>query len=392
MRILSFGHIPSWAGGRQESGLANVIYQLAKYMSQCDNTVVTLAATDVFVSSIMHDKLHVVGWNKGSLIAFALKHLLLSIRWMIQVIYYKIKFGSVVSVLGFFFKGLHLYKSIRLCNPEVVHLHGPNACIYDKIIPKNINVVVTMHGLIGLDKTIKNQSILYRMEKDICKSKRYSMIGFIAEKLIADFTELYGTINSPTKVLLNAYDAKSFYYIEPKQHNGLILATIASLSENKGQERVVEAISRSGIDCKYICVGGDSANYEKKIKDIALSLNVHWEYQGKKSPSEIREILSKVDYMILPSSTEGFGLVYLEAIACGVPVILPKHLPIVNEKGIIQMGINSLLLNDSSVDSIADLLPNLCNYQFNRKMIADSIVSYSWTNIAKEYVECFKKL
>lgn len=392
MRLLSFGHIPSWAGGCQESGLANVIYQLAKYMSQCDNTVVTLAATDVFVPSIMHDKLHVVGWNKGSLIAYALKHFLFSIKWMIQVLYYKIKFGPVVSVLGFFFKGLHLYKSIRLCNPDVVHLHGPNACVYDKIIPKNINVVVTMHGLIGVDKTIKNQSILYRMEKEICKSNRYGMIGFIADKLIFDFSSLYGNIVSPAKVILNAYDAQSFYYIEPQTHEGLVIATVASLSENKGQERVVEAIHKSGINCRYICIGADSTNYENIINDKAFALNIDWEYLGKKSPFEIRELLSSVDYMILPSSTEGFGLVFLEAMACGVPVILPEHLPIVKEKGIIQPGINALLIEDSSVESIAKLLPDLFDYKFDHKKVSESIVGYSWENIAREYVKCFKKL
>ena len=49
MRIMSFGHIPSWAGGKQESGLANVIYQLAKHGSEIPEAEVTLAATDCFV-------------------------------------------------------------------------------------------------------------------------------------------------------------------------------------------------------------------------------------------------------------------------------------------------------------------------------------------------------
>ena len=392
MRILSFGHIPSWAGGRQESGLGNVIYQLAKYMSKCERVKVTLAATDVFAPSIMHDDLHIIGWTKAILIKYALRHPFISLKWMIYVLYSKIKYGPIVDILGFFFKGIHLHRSIALCNPDVVHLHGPNACVYKAIISEGIKIVVTMHGLIGLDSTIANQSYLYKMEYEICKSNHYSMIGFIAQKLISEFKSLYGTINSPAKVFLNAYDSSVFNYIEPKEHDGLVLATVASLSENKGQERVLEAISKSKVCCQYICIGGDSSAYEKNINEKISSLDVSWEYVGKKSPAEIRELLSNVDYMILPSSTEGFGLVYLEAIACGVPVILPKHLPIVEEKGIIQPGVNSLLLKDSSVDAIAELLPNLANYQFDSRKVAESIVDYSWENIAKEYVECFRKL
>ena len=91
------------------------------------------------------------------------------------------------DILGFFFKGIHLHRSIALCNPDVVHLHGPNACVYKAIISEGIKIVVTMHGLIGLDSTIANQSYLYKMEYEICKSNHYSMIGFIAQKLISEF-------------------------------------------------------------------------------------------------------------------------------------------------------------------------------------------------------------
>lgn len=41
MKVLSFGHIPAWAGGRQSSGLANVIYQLAKNMADCNDVELT---------------------------------------------------------------------------------------------------------------------------------------------------------------------------------------------------------------------------------------------------------------------------------------------------------------------------------------------------------------
>ena len=96
--------------------------------------------------------------------------------------------------------------------------------------------------------------------------------------------------------------------------------------------------------------------------------------------------------MILPSSSEGFGLVYLESIACGVPVILPKNLPIVQEKGIIQPGVNAVLLESSSADSIAEILPKLKDLKFDHRKVAESIVDYSWDNIAKRYVESIKEI
>ena len=63
MNILSFGYIPSSVGGRQSSGLANVIYQLAYNCAQQDDVNMTLAATDVFVPIIHKDNLTIMGWT-----------------------------------------------------------------------------------------------------------------------------------------------------------------------------------------------------------------------------------------------------------------------------------------------------------------------------------------
>lgn len=392
MKILSFGHIPSWAGGRQESGLANVIYQLASHMAACDDVQMSMAATDVFVPELMHDNLRILGWTKGLLVKYSLTHPLTATSWLLIVINAKLKFGPVVSIPGFFFKGLHLHRAIHLEKPQVVHLHGMSACVYGKIVPRQVKIVLTMHGIIGVDATIPNQPNLKKMEREVCYSHRYSMMVFIAKKLISDFRSIYGTVNSRCEAILNAYDAKAFHYIESVVHEGITLATVASLSENKGQERVVEAIAKSGVGCRYFCIGGDSEGYDEKISVIASKARGKWEYLGKKTPAEIRTLLAEADYMILPSSTEGFGLVYLEAIACGVPVILPKHLPIVQEKSIIQPGVNALLLEDSSVVAIAALLLKLKDCYFDHRKVAQSIVNYSWENIAKQYVESFKRM
>lgn len=391
MRILSFGHIPSWVGGRQDSGLANVIYQIAKNMSNSENVDMSLAATDVFIPKKRDGDLTIYGWTKGILVSYALSHIFLSLCWICQILIAKIKYGKIISIWGYFFKGLHLFRIINLTNPEAVHLHSMTACVYVKIIPRNIRVITTMHGIIGNDTTIPDQKYLFKMERDVCKSDRYYIIVFIAQDLIQQFKSIYGSINSPCKVILNAYDSNEFYYVNPRPHTCLTLATIASFSENKGQKRVIKAISQSGIKAKYICIGDSSSpKKEKEYINEAVENGVDFEYKGKKKPFEIRELLASVDYMILPSSTEGFGLVYLEAIACGVPVILPHHLPIVKETGIIKPMVNSVILDDSSVDSIVKILPHLNEYSFDHKDVANSIVEYSWENIAKEYIESFE--
>ena len=392
MKVLSFGHIPTWAGGRQESGLANVIYQLAKNMADCDGVEMSMAATDVFIPLKQDGKLAIYGWTKYMLIKYGLKHPFVSFKWFLSVLNAKLKFGAVISIPGFFFKGLHLVRTISIVKPDAIHLHGMTACVYDKIVPTAVKIVVTMHGIIGNDRSIPNQEYLSRMERLICHSKRYSLICFIADKLISDFKEIYGCINTSYKAILNAYDNKAFYYTEHVKQPKLTLATIASLRENKGQMRVLQAIAASRFDIKYICIGAGTDKLIAQNKKFAVEHQIDYEYVGKKTPTEIREILSKTDYMILPSSTEGFGIAYLEAIACGVPVVLPKYLPIVQQDGIIQPTRNSILLEDCSTEAIVKALSTLLNMNFNRKLVSESIINCSWIGIAKQYVESFKSI
>ena len=84
MRILSFGHLPTWAGGRQESGLANVIYQLAKHGSEIPDNEVFLAATDYYKSIRKDGRLTILGWTKIMLMVYILTRP--NIPWKVTII------------------------------------------------------------------------------------------------------------------------------------------------------------------------------------------------------------------------------------------------------------------------------------------------------------------
>ena len=96
--------------------------------------------------------------------------------------------------------------------------------------------------------------------------------------------------------------------------------------------------------------------------------------------------------MILPSSSEGFGMVFIESIACGTPVILPKILPLANEPNILCKK-NSILLDGSEVDSITNCLVNLPDKNnYDEGEVSKTVDHLSWISIAGQYREIFRSI
>ena len=389
MKVLSFGHIPISVGGRQSSGLANVIYQLAYNGANVNGIDMTLAATDVFQPELKRDNLTILGWTKGILVKHAIKHPLKTITIISHTIANKHKYSPLVSFPGLLMKSIFIDYAICKTRPDVIHLHGAHSVFYNNLIPRGVKLVVTLHGNVGCDKNLPNVETHAKVEADLCQSEMIDALCTISSTIPLLLKNQYGGIKAPVHVILNAYDNSVFKYIEPLHHKELTLCTVASYSKLKGQERVIDALIQSKVDCKYVCIGHisdtDKTYLEQKARDI------DFEWLGVKKPSEIRKILAGCDYMILPSSTEGFGLVYLEAIACGVPVIIPKHLPLALEGDILNDR-NSIRIEDSSSDAICAILPSLSARTWNRKDVAESVVSYTWENIAKQYSDLYKSL
>lgn len=391
IKVLSFGHIPSSAGGLQSSGLANVIYQLALNASRQKGIDMILAATDVFIPETNINGLKILGWTKAILIKHMLIHPLSTIRILIYAVSAKAEYKSVVSLPGLILKSAFLDFVLRKIKPDIVHLHGASSILYFPVVPRRCKIVVTLHGNVGNDDNLPNKSAHAKMERLCCQSARITTLCTISTRIPEILRNMYGRIVPPVKVILNAYDDKVFFEITPVFHEKLTLCTVASFSKVKGQERVLDAVIESRVPYRYVCVGHFPEVDRIRLEEKATAGGIDFTCHGVKKPSEIREIFATCDYMILPSSSEGFGLVYLEAIACGVPVIIPRNLPLALEGDILSED-NAIRIDDCSVEAIMAVLPELKNKKFEYKKIASTVVGYTWDHVAMEYARLFYTL
>jgi phosphatidylinositol alpha-1,6-mannosyltransferase len=93
---------------------------------------------------------------------------------------------------------------------------------------------------------------------------------------------------------------------------------------HKGQDRVIRLLPTlvaEGLDVVYLIAGeGDDARRVRSIaNDIGVSDRVR--LLGRVPQAELPELYRAADIFALPSTGDGFGIVYLEAMACGVPAV-----------------------------------------------------------------------
>jgi phosphatidylinositol alpha-1,6-mannosyltransferase len=111
-----------------------------------------------------------------------------------------------------------------------------------------------------------------------------------------------------------------------------MLLTVDRLDRRKGHGTVLRAlphILKTCPDVVYVVVGFSGDLSGSELKALARSLNVerHVVFAGSVAVEKLSAIYRSCDIFVMPNytlatgDTEGFGLVFLEAAACGKPAI-----------------------------------------------------------------------
>lgn len=110
-----------------------------------------------------------------------------------------------------------------------------------------------------------------------------------------------------------------------------VLVSVGGLVPRKGFHRVIEripALRERYPDLRYLIIGGASpegdyrAQLEEQVRALGLEETVV--FLGAVEPRQLREPLSAADVFVLSTANEGWANVFLEAMACGLPVVTTR--------------------------------------------------------------------
>ncbi|HTM94207.1 MAG TPA: glycosyltransferase [Croceibacterium sp.] len=102
---------------------------------------------------------------------------------------------------------------------------------------------------------------------------------------------------------------------------GPLFATIGALIPRKGQELTIRALADlPGGDLLLVGKGPDKARLRELADSLDLANRVH--FLGPVDHRQLPAILSAADAMVLPSASEGLANAWVEALACGTPIVI----------------------------------------------------------------------
>jgi glycosyltransferase involved in cell wall biosynthesis len=163
-----------------------------------------------------------------------------------------------------------------------------------------------------------------------------------------------------SRVVYNSTDVTLFSPGPPEINPiGQNLLAVGDLIPTKGQELILKAIARLApgfpqLHCQFIGEGPDRARLESLASELGIAQRV--QFLGRRGRAEVAESMRGCSVFVLPSRSEGLGCVYLEAMACGKPVIACHGQGIAE---IIEQGRNGWVIPPDGLDELVQALSTL---------------------------------
>ncbi|MEB2279782.1 N-acetyl-alpha-D-glucosaminyl L-malate synthase BshA [Lysinibacillus xylanilyticus] len=247
---------------------------------------------------------------------------------------------------------------------DVLHVHyaiphAVCAVLAREMSGRDIGIVTTLHGtdisVLGQDSTL-SQAIKYGIDKS-------DIVTTVSEALKQQTYELIDTVK-PINTIYNFVDEREYFPRNPgnlKEQFGIeedekVIIHVSNFRKIKNLPHIIDAFMkiRANMKAKLLLVGDGPEKHRvmDQVKESPYMEDVL--FLGKQE--NLAELYAISDLKLLLSQQESFGLVLLEAMACGVPCIgsavggIPE---------VIEHGVDGYIVELGDTDAVEEYAVNL---------------------------------
>ncbi len=284
-------------------------------------------------------------------------------------------------------KGKQLFKKYikENGNPDIIHVHSFLAGELALWIKQEYNIpfVVTEHST-GFARGIYNTSFM-ELAKTVFHNSTFNIAvsvqfcKLLSKKMSLDF-----------HYVPNAVDT-SFFKLDNRRitDDGYIFLNVAFLDKKKNHKGLIKSFADyfKGKKAKLLIVGDGPEATILENYSYSLGVQNQVELLGRKSRQEVRLLMQKADCFVLSSFHETFGVVLIEAMSCGTPVLSTKC-----------GGPESIVTNDevgmlSDFDSLGENMALIYSKKYNPDTIRKHAVNhFSQSVIAEKLIKIYNQL
>lgn len=191
-----------------------------------------------------------------------------------------------------------------------------------------------------------------------------------------------------------------FFRVPPvprNQEEPARLLTVCRLSEpRKNVDRVLQALARlkNKHFFRFSVIGDGELRSGLEALARQLGIGDRVTFTGRVSNSEIKRWLASSDLFvlassILPTSHEGFGIVYLEANACGVPVLAAR---LAGAAEAVAEGVSGMFVEQPTVDALTEALDRFLTgaVWFDPNACRLHAVGFTWDMVVERLAPLYK--
>jgi D-inositol-3-phosphate glycosyltransferase len=176
-----------------------------------------------------------------------------------------------------------------------------------------------------------------------------------------------------------------------------IIVFVGRIVPLKGIDNMLKAMTYLERErrTKLVVIGGDehSQSEMQRLKSLSRSLKIHESviFLGLVKQEMLPFFYSAADLSVVPSYYESFGLVVLESLACGTPVVATK---VGCAESVIRHGETGYVVIDNDPCRLADNIARLLSTsKGNTDLVGSvraSVTRYSWSNITEAIIEEYR--
>ena len=312
--------------------------------------------------------------------------------------------ASILSMLSYLPNSIfYINKLFKKEDFDIINTHfaipsGPTGNFISKL--KNVPNILSIHG-----------GDIFDPSKSLSPHKTFGLRQTV-KKMLTNADRVVAQSSDTKRNATSLYDIKRKIDVIPlgikpngfkrksKKELGLsenkqTLITIGRLIKRKNLEELLDIFAKmkKESDCELVIIGDGPENENLKQKINSLSLQDDVKLAGRVDEELKFQYLNASDIYVSTAVHEGFGIVFLEAMECGLPVICYNR---GGQVDFLRNNETGYLIDLGNKDSFFNNLLSLLNSSEKKEKIKfynkELVKEYYISNVAKQYLSIFDEV